>query len=147
MDPSLRAGMAGDPQRPRAFERWGPLVLLVEDDASCRSSIVRTLRGAGFEVCEAADGIDALGLIYRWRIDAIVTDLMMPKLGGVMLVDLAQRIHPELPIVAYTGAASAGDQRRRVLARRGVELLDKPFVPEDLLGALRRALDRVVAPR
>jgi len=119
-----------------------PVVLLVEDDALCRAGLRRHLVKAGFDVCEAADGMEGLRQLLRWRIDVVVTDLKMPVLGGRALVGLAARASPTVPVVAITGMPHVPARTRRLLGRRGIELLGKPFGAEELTAAIRRAMER-----
>src|SRR5258705_11392290 len=69
-------------------------VLIADDDADVREVLVESFRNAGFDVLEAANGLEALLCVKRDRPDAVVLDLMMPRLGGV---EALQPIHPFNP--------------------------------------------------
>jgi DNA-binding response OmpR family regulator len=84
-------------------------VLLVEDDATLRRYLEIMLRRAGFNVLTAADGLEALKLAYTSKVSAVVTDAIMPRLGGHELCRIlrASEEHSALPLVLLSGFASA----------------------------------------
>jgi CheY-like chemotaxis protein len=124
----------------------GGTVLVVEDDSLVRSMVCRALSEAGFRVIEAANGDEALALVRSDSagIDAVLTDLAMPELGGR---ELAQRLlaeWPELPVVFMSGY-TYDDVTRRGLLDAGVPFLEKPLSPEALSRKMRQVLEG--APR
>ncbi len=119
---------------PRATARKGA-VLVVEDDPAVRRAAARVLREEGFEVVEAADGAEALERAEerRGQLLAVVTDVVMPVLGGRELVARLQRDHPGVPVLVSSGYPSTVDGV-------GVRLLPKPYAPAQLCAALREVL-------
>jgi CheY-like chemotaxis protein len=122
---------------PAASDNDAATVLLVEDEAPVRAAARRILERRGHTVLEARHGADAL-LVWaehHARIDAVVTDLRMPELGGRALVARLHTFRPSLPVVYMSGYTDEG-----LLAVRGPReaFVDKPFTGEALLGALRR---------
>jgi CheY-like chemotaxis protein len=115
-------------------------VLIVEDDGHCRLGLRRQLLRAGFEVCEAANGLEALHLLNRRRVDVLATDIRMPTMSGLALVEALANDHPDLPIVAFSGALLVDPGIHARLAARHVPLLVKPFPPEAFIAAVREAL-------
>jgi nitrogen-specific signal transduction histidine kinase/CheY-like chemotaxis protein len=116
----------------------GATVLLVEDEAPVRTTTRRVLERSGYVVLEARHGADALLLWARHgtAVDAVVTDLRMPEMGGRELVARLREVRPTLPVVflsGYTERAGALDDEREVF-------VDKPFASEALLAALQRAI-------
>jgi len=116
-------------------------VLLVEDEAMVRSFMVGTLRAGGFEVLEAANGADALELATRHTgpIDLLVTDVIMPRMGGVELASRLVEHRPQLKVLfvsGYTGSP-AGSLK---LHGPGGTLLSKPFTAGELLEQVRERL-------
>jgi len=115
-------------------------VLLVEDDAALRRYLGVVLGRAGYEVTPAADGVEALRLALSGEFSAVVTDAVMPRLGGRELCRLL-RARPELsalPVVLLTGldvGTQAADSRAEPDAR-----LAKPVRPADLLDCLARLI-------
>jgi len=114
-------------------------VLLVEDDPLVRSVARRTLERAGHRVLVADDGEAALELVGRHGdIDLLVSDLVMPGIGGMELADRLERQHSELRVLFVSGYAS--EQPTDGSGLRGRAFLGKPFTPRELLAAIERAL-------
>lgn len=118
-----------------------PNVLLAEDESAVRGVARRILERAGCTVVEARDGDEALREFRRApdEFDILVTDLVMPKLGGWDLADRMIAVRPELPIVFMSGYVSQTDARNRL--REGSDVfIQKPFRAEELVAAVRNAL-------
>ena len=119
-----------------AQARGGELVLLVEDEPAVRSVLASYLQRVGYEVLEAADGLEGLELFreHRDQLNVIVTDIVMPRLDGWGLVSEVRSITECIPIVVmsgYSGAAQrVGDAR--------LEQLAKPFEPVEVTRAIAR---------
>ncbi|MBX3174781.1 MAG: response regulator [Gemmatimonadaceae bacterium] len=129
--------------RPVTPEAKGGCVLLVEDDATVRTTTQRVLARAGFRVIEASDGPAALKLFeqHRDEIDAVVTDLQMPHMSGGELVARLRRHRANLPVVV-TSAHPPEESDPRELRDEHTLRLRKPFTVATLVGTLREALDR-----
>ena len=113
-------------------------VIVADDEADVRLLLRLQLRHYGIDVVgEAADGHEAIAECERLRPDAIVLDLLMPKLNGFEAIPILQREHPEIGIVAYT--AVAGDFVRREMERLQIPLLLKSGDAGPLADALKRA--------
>jgi two-component system cell cycle sensor histidine kinase/response regulator CckA len=115
-------------------------VLVVDDEPSLRRFAARVLEEAGYRVHQAADGLDALELV-RVRgslLDVVVSDVVMPRLNGVQLLERLSVSHPELPVLLMSGYAT------EQLAHRGITapcaMLPKPFPPERLIEEVERCL-------
>ena len=119
-----------------------PRILVVDDEASVRSSLRKLLERGGFEVREAASGEAALELIAGdSTIEAMVSDVLMPGINGVDLYDRLVAAMPHLRhrVVFLTGAAQ--DTAVHVpLEQRGVPLLHKLDDPQLVVDAVRLAL-------
>jgi CheY-like chemotaxis protein len=114
-------------------------VLVVDDDADLRAVLVAGLSAEGFHVAEAADGVDALGLVARGQVfHAIVCDLEMPRLGGTQLLGLVRRrgLDPVMVIVS-----AHFDLLAHTSGLGQVYALTKPFELARLVGMLREALE------
>ena len=117
-------------------------VLLAEDDPALRRYLGVVLGRAGYRVTAAADGLEALKLALSSDIDAVVTDAVMPRLGGRELCRLL-RARPELaslPLVLLTGLG-AEDQAAEAAAQTDARLT-KPVDANELLDCLARLLRR-----
>jgi CheY-like chemotaxis protein len=110
-------------------------VLVVEDEALVRMMIVETLRDAGFSVLEAGDSAEAQDILGRNQVDLLVTDLNIPGIDGLALIAHARERQPKLPAVLMTGAAPQNGANEP-----GIEVIGKPFSPEDLPDMMRRLL-------
>ena len=118
-----------------------PTILLVEDEEGVRDVATRVLRRAGYRVLEAADGIEALELeaMFGAGIDLVLTDVVMPRLGGPELV---RRLSARAPgrKVLFTSGYSANPISETLEA--GQSFLQKPYVPSTLVAAVRTLLER-----
>jgi signal transduction histidine kinase len=117
-------------------------VLLVEDDPRVRRLTRRMLAELGYEVLEAEDGLRALSLAqdFTGPLPVLVTDVIMPALGGGELVERLKAIHPETRVVFVSGYADDALGENGVLPP-GAAFLPKPFTQEELAQKLRDVLD------
>jgi len=129
------------PVQPTAAIAQAATVLLVEDENAVRILAHRILERAGYRVLDARHGADAL-LLWRQhapQIDAVVTDLVMPEMGGRALAEKLRAMNPTLPIVFMSGY-SDDEMTRRGFADSQIAFLAKPFSADSLVGAVREAL-------
>jgi PAS domain S-box-containing protein len=117
-------------------------ILLVEDEDSLRQLARRTLQSQGYNILEARDGAAALVLCQRHLpfIDIVVTDVVMPNLSGVDLVQRLKLVRPKLKVLYMSGHTDS------TVVRHGVEeievnYLQKPFTPDVLRRKVRELLD------
>lgn len=116
-----------------------PRILVAEDDADLRRAVVRRLRGAGYDVVEAADGCAALILVEATPVDVAVLDVMMPGLDGFRLSERLQALAEPPHIVIVSGRGGL-DDRLRGLYGGAVDYVTKPFEFEDLLARISVAV-------
>jgi PAS domain S-box-containing protein len=119
------------------------LVLVVDDEPAVRDVARRTLLRAGFEVLVAADGLRGWDTFTceRERLVAVLLDLSMPGLVGEKLAARMRAQAPDLPILISSGHGLP-DARERLLGLGVSGFVQKPYLPDQLLGHLRLALDR-----
>lgn len=115
-------------------------ILVVDDSDGVRDVFERALRTAGHEIRGARDGVDALAVLERWGIvpDVVLTDLRMPRMGGVELAERLRELHPELPIVFVSGYTPEPLTIPREL-QATTTFVQKPILPRALLAALTAA--------
>jgi two-component system cell cycle sensor histidine kinase/response regulator CckA len=115
-------------------------ILVVDDEPLVRRFAARVLEEEGFLVSEAADGAEALRLLREQvpAVDAVVPDIVMPRLNGVELLQILSSSHPQLPVLLMSGYASGELEGMGIAAPCAI--LPKPFAPERLIEALRRCL-------
>ena len=123
-------------------------VLAVEDDGAVSSLVGRVLQAEGYRLLQARDGEQALEIWtdYADEIDLVLTDVVMPNMGGVTLFRELRARQPELPILFASGYTDEALADLRKLGEE-IDLLEKPFTPETLVRRVRRILDRHQASR
>ena len=124
-------GSAPSPVRARQAD-----ILIVDDEADVRRSMSEILQTLGFSVAEAEDGAVAFGLLRENDYGMVLLDIRMPKLDGVSLMETVG----ELPPVVVHSAFSLSVEERERLGDKVVQYLHKPVTPQQLLGAVQRAL-------
>ncbi|MBZ0263144.1 response regulator [bacterium] len=127
---------------PKDLPRGNETVLVVEDEDSVRLLITRILQGQGYNVIQAASGIEAYSLCHgnRQNIELLITDMIMPQLDGLELSDRLQRLYPKLRVVFMSGYALQTLQDKG-FPELEIDFLKKPFEPIDLIYLVRNALD------
>jgi two-component system, OmpR family, response regulator MprA len=122
-----------------------PHVLVVDDDRAVRESLRRSLEFNGYAVTLANDGAEALATIAGQAPDALVIDVMMPRLDGIETTRALRTAGNDLPILVLTARDSVGD-RVEGLDAGADDYLTKPFALDELLARLRALLRRVHSP-
>jgi len=118
----------------------GEHALVVDDEPAIRWFVTRVLSEEGLRVHEAADGAEALELIRDGvvNVDIVLSDIVMPRVNGVQLLQSLSTLRPDLPIILMSGYASAQLADRGIASPCGV--LAKPFSPEALMAEVRRCI-------
>ena len=119
-------------------KQWREFVSLTPDEVEVRR-IARRFRDSGYDTRVAADG--AMALQQLDGVDLLVTDVVMPVMGGIELATTARRDRPELPVLLMSGY---GDQPAvlRQLQEPSTDFLQKPFNADALEAAVRQILDQ-----
>jgi two-component system, cell cycle sensor histidine kinase and response regulator CckA len=122
-------------------DRRGAVILLVEDDRSVRDVMGRILEREGHRVLFAADGRAALEIVDARgsEIDLVVSDVVMPVMGGVEFVEVLWRTRPELQVVLVSGYSER--ELTAGIRDRVAGFLEKPFSPRAVAEVIRRALE------
>ncbi|WP_227979766.1 response regulator transcription factor [Nocardia spumae] len=119
-------------------------ILVVDDDRAVRESLRRSLTFNGYTVELAVDGLDALEKVKASRPDALVLDVMMPRLDGLEVCRRLRSTGDDLPILVLTARDSVSE-RVAGLDAGADDYLPKPFALEELLARLRALLRRTTA--
>ena len=119
-------------------------ILVVDDDRAVRESLRRSLSFNGYTVETASDGMEALESIKSDRPDAVVLDVMMPRLDGLEVCRRLRSTGDDLPILVLTARDSVSE-RVSGLDAGADDYLPKPFALEELLARLRALLRRAGA--
>lgn len=133
---------AGSPVREQAVELEirKKVILLVEDNITTRIQEKRILDGAGFEVITAVDGADALTKLGSYPVDAVVSDIVMPNMDGLLLTEKIRgdKKYRELPIVLVTSLSSEVDKKKGMEAGANAYIPKPGFDQTVLLDTLNR---------
>ncbi len=117
------------------------VVLVVEDDASLRLGLDKTLRSEGYRVEVAATGPDGLAAALARRPDLVLLDLMLPGMNGFEVLEELRARDPDLPVIILT-AKGAEDDKVRGLGLGADDYVVKPFGISELLARVDAALRR-----
>jgi two-component system response regulator MprA len=116
-------------------------ILVVDDDRAVRDSLRRSLEFNGYEVATANDGVEALARINGIAPDALIVDVMMPRLDGIETTKALRAAGNDLPILVLTARDSVND-RVDGLDAGADDYLAKPFALDELLARVRAMLRR-----
>jgi CheY-like chemotaxis protein len=122
--------------------RGDETLLVVEDNESLREVIREVLEEQGYTILQASHGEEALALAreHGGPIHLLLTDVVMPRLGGAELARELASLRPAMRVLYMSGYTDGAISRHGVL-REGSALLEKPFTNERLARAVREALD------
>jgi two-component system chemotaxis response regulator CheY len=116
-------------------------VLMVDDSPSMRQLVRSTLEGAGFNVVEKVDGVDALTFARSGNADLVLTDINMPNMDGIELVGELRGLpgYKFVPILVLTTEAGS-DMKMRGKQAGATGWIVKPFDPQQLIATINRVL-------
>ncbi len=135
-----------DRPHPRLLPQGRERVLLVEDEATVRAVLVQVLQALGYEVLEARDGEEALVIARDSRdslasIDLLITDVIMPRMGGRALAEKLRAELPGLPVLYISGYPARGVASAERLERSAF-VLEKPFTTQALASKVQEILEQ-----
>ncbi len=137
------AAQAEELEKPEAVTVGGTeTVLLVEDQPGVRALLRQALEQSGYTVLEAENGSEALEVSkqHAGAIDLLLTDLVMPKMGGPEVATQLSRERPTIKVLYMTGYSRDAMARRKIASGTD-HLLQKPFTPDVLVRTVRQVLD------
>ena len=116
-------------------------ILAVDDSASMRQMVAFTLKGAGHDVVEAADGVDALNKARTKKFDLVISDVNMPNMDGITLIRELRSLpaFKFTPILMLTTENTA-DKKQEGKSAGATGWIVKPFNPDQLLATIRKVL-------
>jgi two-component system, chemotaxis family, chemotaxis protein CheY len=116
-------------------------ILAVDDSASMRQMVSFTLKGAGYDVIEAVDGVDALNKAKGSSPDAVLTDVNMPNMDGITLIGELRKLpnYKHTPMLMLT-TESSGDMKNKGRSAGATGWLVKPFNPDQLLATIKKVI-------
>jgi nitrogen regulation protein NR(I) len=113
-------------------------VLVVDDESNIRRVLAALLKREGYEVTVAADGEQALAAMQRTPVDVVVTDLVMPRLGGMDLLRRVSTDFPDLPVIMITAHGTV-DTAVEAMKAGAFDYITKPFEQEELTKVIAKA--------
>ncbi len=118
-------------------------ILLIEDDRKLREVAQRLLQNVGYQVSIAGDGAEGLAIYgaRRGELDLVITDLVMPKIGGMQLYEAIRRKEERVKVL-FTSGYPVPQVRSQLGEDPGVAFVTKPWTAGELLGEVRALLDR-----
>jgi len=143
-----QARVASEPDEPTTefvtpSGRGSETILVIEDEPIVRNLACRGLRDHGYDVVEARNGAQALRYVreHPQMIELVISDVVMPEMGGRELGQLLAKFDPELPIL-YMSGYTGEDVVQRGLLDPGAPFQQKPFTPAGLALKIRAMLDQ-----
>lgn len=127
---------------PNDFLRGSETILLVEDEQIVRNLIREVLESCGYRIIEAKDGEEALKICEtdEYKIDLLLTDVVMPKMGGYELVEKLSKEFPRLRVL-FTSGYTEDSQIRHDVIDATTNFIHKPFTPDALASKVREILN------
>ena len=113
-------------------------VLIVDDETNVRRVLAAMLKRDGYDVTTAENGEQALATLNRHPYDAVVTDLVMPRLGGMELLRRVAASHPDVPVIMITAHGTV-DTAVEAMKAGAFDYVTKPFEQEDLRAVIAKA--------
>lgn len=116
-------------------------ILAVDDSASMRQMVAFTLKGAGYSVVEAVDGVDALNKAKSQKFDCVVTDVNMPNKDGITLIQDLRNLpdYKFTPMLMLT--TESGMEKKQLGKEAGATgWIVKPFNPDQLLKTIKKVI-------
>ncbi|WP_157627845.1 hybrid sensor histidine kinase/response regulator [Thermodesulfatator autotrophicus] len=113
-------------------------ILVVEDDPLVKEPIIELLKSTGYQAVAAQDGLEALNIILKTKIDLVITDLIMPKMGGEALVQKIKTSYPNIKIILTSGYPESSVPVNGKL--QGITFISKPYSFSQLLRVIQEML-------
>lgn len=116
-------------------------ILVVDDDPQYREMIVDVLETAEYQIQQGKDGEDAFNIIEsnKGKIDLLLTDIVMPRMDGVTLVEKIQAKYPQVKVI-YSSGFSQSESFHERATMGSVNFIEKPFMPDDLINLVAKVL-------
>jgi two-component system chemotaxis response regulator CheY len=116
-------------------------ILAVDDSASIRQMVSFTIKGAGYDVVEANDGVEALTKAKSQKFDLVITDVNMPKMDGISLIKELRALanYKFTPLLMLT-TESGTEKKQEGKSAGATGWIVKPFNPDQLLATIKKVL-------
>ncbi len=116
-------------------------ILVVDDEESVRSMVAVLLQKEKYQVSSAPGGKEALDLLGEQSFDLVISDIRMPRMDGLQLLDRIQALYPDITVIMMSAFGTV-DLAVEAMKRGAYDYITKPFKPDEILLALRKAHER-----
>ncbi len=116
-------------------------ILVIDDEKSISNTLKEILTYEGFEVVEAQDGMEGLKFVEKEKFDIILSDIKMPKMDGIEVLEKLQELSPETPVVMISGHGNI-DTAVEAIRKGAFDYISKPLDLNRMLVTIRNAMDR-----
>ncbi len=114
-------------------------LLLIDDEDVVLKSCLRILRNENYEIDTAPSGVEGLEIAGKKKFDIVITDLKMPKLGGMEILKTLKEEQPDVTVIIFTGYATV-ETAREALKNGAFDYIPKPFTPDELRDVVHNAV-------
>lgn len=115
-------------------------ILVVDDESTICDSVKKILSRKGYTVENTLNANDAITKLKNQKYDILITDLMMPQMSGMELLDLVKKYYPEIDVLVITGYASI-ESAVQATKLGALDYIQKPFTPNELVERVQRAIE------
>jgi len=118
-------------------------ILIIDDEPQIRLMLKKMLEREGFDIIVASDGKEGMKLFEKDPVDLVITDIIMPEKEGIEVILALRKGYPDVPIIAMSGGGrNPPDGYLKMAKLSGVQAtFEKPFKKEELLNAVKKALE------
>lgn len=119
-------------------------VLIIEDDHNILLMIKRMLEPFGYEITLASNGQEGLNMFYKFDVDLVITDIIMPEKEGLEIIREMKGVRPDLKIIAMSGGGkiSAENYLENAKIFGASKILEKPFTRKQMVSAVQDILGK-----
>ncbi|HMR84470.1 MAG TPA: sigma-54 dependent transcriptional regulator [Niabella sp.] len=118
-----------------------PLILVIDDEASIRKTLIEILSFEGYKTLEAADGESGLRVFSENKVNAVLCDIKMPKMDGLEFLNKALQVHPDVPVIMISGHGTI-ETAVEAVKKGAYDFISKPPDLNRLLITIKNALDK-----
>jgi DNA-binding NtrC family response regulator len=115
-------------------------ILVVDDESTICDSVKKILSRKGYEVENTLNATDAIERMKKEKFDILITDLMMPKVSGMELIELVKKYYPEIDVLVITGYATI-ETAVQATKLGALDYIQKPFTPTELTDRIQKAVE------
>lgn len=117
-------------------------IVIADDDDLCRGLIKDSINMNNLDIHLASNGVEALSLVKEKNIDLLITDLNMPQLDGLSLINLSRQINPDIVSIIITGFGSL-ESAIKAIQQGAYDYVQKPFSVERITVVARNAVEKI----